>query len=553
MGDSSNAKKIESGAPAAMGKYAPFARLGNGGMADVFLALAHGPVGFKKLAVVKRLRNARDDSHVQMFLDEARLSARLSHPNIVNTYEVGESNGNFYIAMEYLEGQSLQGLLGAVIAGTAVLGDTLVAYVASQALKALHYAHELCDFDGTPLGVVHRDVSPHNIFVTYGGEVKLLDFGIAKANVNTTQTETGVLKGKVRYMAPEQISEKDVDRRIDIFAFGIVLWEMLARRPLHEGDSFSVLTRIATEDAPSVRSVRPEIAPELDAIVARALKRDRAERYQTAEEMRVDLEQYLRGKQDEASDDALARLMTASFAEMRSKVQARVKSFLAMRPSIENDAVMPTEMSQTADNLPVLLAEGSGPRRASSTTHAALPVAHPTAAPDPPAPQKKKPWALIAAGVVALAVVGGILATRAKDASATKIEAHDPAPPVSAAAPIAPAAAQLRLVTTPPGALIEWNGKPVDRTPAELSIEPGAQTITLSLAGYETETLKLDVTPGGTIDRELALRAKAAAAPPAPVHVAAVAHGRAPAARATATASVTIAAPTAKPKIRVLE
>ncbi len=529
-----------------MGKYAPFARLGNGGMADVFLALASGPVGFKKLAVIKRLRNPRDESHVHMFLDEARLSARLSHPNIVNTYEVGEANGNYFIAMEYLEGQSLQGLLTAVIAGKAVLSDTLVAYVATQALKALHYAHDLCDFDGTPLGVVHRDVSPHNIFVTYGGEVKLLDFGIAKANVNVTHTETGVLKGKVRYMAPEQIAEKDVDRRIDVFAFGIVLWEMLARAPLFEGDSFAVLTRIATEKAPSVRSARPEISPELDAIVTRALERDRKDRYATAEQMRVDLEQYLRGKQDEASDDALARLMNESFAEMRDNVRARIKSFLAMRPSL-TDGVTPELTDVGADVLPALLAEGSGPRRSGSSTHSAVGgvgVPHVSAAPAPePRRAARKPWGVLATGGAGLAIIFAILTLRPK------------APPEPAAAlapaPTGVALARVRLATTPPGALIEANGRPLDRTPVELTLDPGPQSIVLSLDGYEPETLTLVVDPGARIDRALVLRAKAVvlpaavasavapkAAPPPPRGAArstpVTAHATAPAATVTA-------------------
>src|SRR4051812_41040487 len=176
----SAAKTMESNAPAAMGKYDPVARIGHGGMADVFLAVARGPQGFNKLSVVKRLRNPDDSSHVEMFLDEARLSARLSHPNIVNTYEVGESRGKFYIAMEYLEGQPLHGLLAWLSSRGEGLNETLAAWIAVQALRGLHYAHELADYDGTPLSVVHRDVSPHNLFLTYGGEVKLLDFGIAK-------------------------------------------------------------------------------------------------------------------------------------------------------------------------------------------------------------------------------------------------------------------------------------------------------------------------------------------------------------------------------------
>jgi serine/threonine protein kinase len=181
----SGAAALEAVAPAALGKYSPFARLGHGGMADVFLAVARGPVGFNKLAVVKRLHRSED---LQMFLDEARLSARLSHPNIVNTYEVGEASGQYFIAMEYLEGQPLQAILTDWSARGVKIEETVAAFAAMQALRGLHYAHELADYDGTPLHVVHRDVSPQNLFITYQGEVKLLDFGIAKAALNSTQT-----------------------------------------------------------------------------------------------------------------------------------------------------------------------------------------------------------------------------------------------------------------------------------------------------------------------------------------------------------------------------
>jgi serine/threonine protein kinase len=362
----------DEGAPA-LGKYAPFARLGAGGMADVFLAVSRGLVGFNKLVVVKRLRASDDSVHVRMFLDEARLAARLSHPNIINTYEVGEYQGKLFITMEYLEGQPLQALQKWLEASKKSLSEPLVAYVAVQALKGLHYAHELSDYDGAPLGVVHRDVSPHNLMITYGGEVKVLDFGIAKAAMNATHTETGVLKGKVRYMAPEQAAERNVDRRADVFAFGIVLWEMLAQRRLYTGDSLSILTRIGSEDAPSIRTVRPDVSLELEAVVAKALRRKVDERYQTAEAMRLDLEKVLRGKHDVAPDVELARLMTEAFAVRRDNVRARIKAFLAALPPSDSSASMPA-LGQSVDNLPVLGAEPSGP------TPSRARVAHPQSA-----------------------------------------------------------------------------------------------------------------------------------------------------------------------------
>ena len=228
---------------------------------------------------------------------------------------------------------------------------------------------------------MHRDVSPQNLFVTYGGEVKLLDFGIAKATVNVTRTDTGVLKGKIRYMAPEQVGEDDVDRRVDIFAFGIVLWEMLARKMLHEGNSTSVLTRIASIDAPSLRSVRPEVSPELEAIVARALRRDPDERYATAAEMQAEIESFLRGKkQDEAPDTALARILNAEFEEKRDKVRARIQAFLAGLDTETGGEGTETEIDDASDLLPPLFGEGSGPRRSPPpTTNASLRPSHTSA------------------------------------------------------------------------------------------------------------------------------------------------------------------------------
>jgi serine/threonine-protein kinase len=544
-----------------MGKYTPLARLGNGGMADVFLAVARGPMGFNKLTVVKRLRNSEENTHVQMFLDEARLAARLNHPNIVHTYEVGEVGGRFFIAMEYLEGQSLHQVIARLAEKGDGLSEALVALVASHALKGLHHAHELCDFDGTPIGVVHRDVSPHNLFITYTGEVKLLDFGIAKATVNSTHTDTGVLKGKVRYMAPEQVTGKPVDRRLDIFAAGVVLWEMLARRPLFQGDAVSILTRIATETVPSVRTVRPDVSAELDAIVLRALRHDPNDRYQTADAMRADVEQFLRSHEVASLEKELGRLMNDLFAETRDGVRARIKSFLAnvqnfsaeeahSMAGITHSGELPALMG---DSGPVPLAPNSGMNVVSSQPHHGGPSATTLVE-----GASRRRWPLIGVGAVLIAaMVGGILALR-----------HPPAAQVVTMPAMMPTSGRVHVDTTPPGALIEWNGRPLDRTPAELTLEPGTQTLVISRDGYETEMFSIDVKAGDSLTRTLDLRSKAApppaastaapAAAPAPrnfgpaprgVHAA----GPTPPVAAPAPAPAPAPTPTARPKIRVLE
>src|SRR6185369_10133796 len=241
-------------------------------MADVFLAVARGQLGLNKLVVIKRLRQAlaEEKPFRTMFLDEARLAARLNHPNIVHTYEVGEQNAMYFIAMEYLEGQSLNKVLKELVRRKETLEPAFAVRVVADALAGLGYAHELRDYDGRPLSVIHRDVSPHNIFVTYDGHTKLVDFGIAKAALSTTETEVGVLKGKVAYMAPEQAMGGRIDQRADLFAMGIVLWELLARQRLMTGASAAnTLHKLMNEAIPRLSEAVPGIDPALEAIVTR--------------------------------------------------------------------------------------------------------------------------------------------------------------------------------------------------------------------------------------------------------------------------------------------
>jgi serine/threonine-protein kinase len=536
-----------------MGKYTALARLGNGGMADVFLAVARGPMGFNKLTVVKRLRNSEENTHIQMFLDEARLAARLNHPNIVHTYEAGEVAGKFFIAMEYLEGQSLHQVLARLAERSDGLSEPMIAYIAAAALKGLHHAHELCDFDGTPIGVVHRDVSPHNLFLTYTGEIKLLDFGIAKATVNSTQTDTGVLKGKVRYMAPEQVTGKPIDRRLDLFAFGVVLWEMLARRALFQGDAVRILTRIATDACPSVRSVRAEISTEFDVIVLRALRHDPNDRYQTADEMRADLELLLRGHDVGMLEKDLARMLNDQFAETRDSVRARIKSFLTDVANLEDTPNMPG-LTHSGE-LPALLSDsGRVPIAPSSAAPVVSPSPPPMATAVVPS-RRRSPWLFAAVGAAASAVLAiGIASLR-----------RSPAPDAVAAAPAAASTTgRVHIDSTPPGALIEWNGRPLDRTPAELMLEPGKQTLVLSRDGYDTEMISVDVKTGDVVARSVELRAKrapgATTAPPSPgpghaVYVAPRPARPAPssAASAVTTPATATATATARPKIKVLD
>jgi serine/threonine-protein kinase len=321
---------VEPPAPAALaGKYQLLARLGQGGMADVFLAVARGPLGFNKLVVLKRLRtNDEDDQALQMFLDEARLAARLKHPNIVDTYDVGQEVDSYFIAMEYLEGQPLSRVLKAV--GTTRVHPTIWVHIVAEALHGLHHAHELRDYDGSALQIVHRDVSPHNIFVTYEAEVKVVDFGIAKTKLSVAHTESGLLRGKLGYMAPEQALREPVDRRSDVFAMGVVLWEALAGRKAFDGDMSTMFAKLIQADVPKINEVNPAVDSALALIVGRALKKEPSERYANAAEMREALLDYAHAVPGAASKNDVTAAMAALFGEHRALVKREIEKQLAL-------------------------------------------------------------------------------------------------------------------------------------------------------------------------------------------------------------------------------
>jgi len=282
------------------GKYRLIAELGHGGMADVFLAVVRGPagLGFSKLLVVKRLRPhlVEDPEFVAMLIDEARIAARLNHPNVVQTVEVGEVSEQYYIAMEFLDGQPLRRILHQAAKTRLPISKPLRYRVVADVLAGLHHAHELRDYDGTPLEIVHRDVTPHNVFVTYDGQVKLVDFGVAKAIGRAAETRIGgAVKGKIPYMAPEQALAKPVDRRADIFSCGVLLWEAAVGMPMWKDlQDFEIMGRLLNQRIPSSpRAVNPEVPDALDAICQKALAFAPGDRFATAREFQNAIEAYL--------------------------------------------------------------------------------------------------------------------------------------------------------------------------------------------------------------------------------------------------------------------
>jgi|HubBroStandDraft_6_1064221.scaffolds.fasta_scaffold54102_2 serine/threonine protein kinase len=293
-----------------LGRYEVVKHLASGGMAQVLLARATGIEGFERYVVIKQIHveRANDPTVVKMFLDEARLAASLHHANIVQVHDIGQEAGEYYFAMEYLHGEDLRGVLHKHAVKHEYLPLEHVITIITSAAAALHHAHEQLGPDRLPRGIVHRDVSPANIFVCYDGTVKVVDFGIAKAAHRTTQTHSGTLKGKIAYMAPEHCLGKEVDRRSDIFALGIVLYELYTVRRLFKGASeFITMSAIVSGKIPPPSQHRPEIPPQLEAIIMKALATAPADRYQTAGELRVAL--------DRLADELGLRTSTTALAD----------------------------------------------------------------------------------------------------------------------------------------------------------------------------------------------------------------------------------------------
>jgi eukaryotic-like serine/threonine-protein kinase len=282
--------------PRRFGKYVLLDRLNSGGMAEVYLANVSGIASFTRQLAIKCMKPdlASDQQFAAMFVDEANLAGQLTHANIAQIYELGRYKDQLYIAMELVRGRDLRHICRRVknLGSTIPLG--FVAYVIAKAAEGLDYAHRRTGTDGSPLRLVHRDVSPQNILVSYEGEVKVVDFGIAKANQRTSETQSGVLKGKFSYMAPEQIRGEEIDRRADIFTLGAVLFELVALRKLFDGDNdYAVIERVRGPVLPDFRAVMPSAPPELLSVLSTALAGKPEQRFQYASEMAKALEPLL--------------------------------------------------------------------------------------------------------------------------------------------------------------------------------------------------------------------------------------------------------------------
>jgi len=316
--------------PVPFGKYYLLDRVSVGGMAEVYKAKSYGVEGFEKIIAIKRILPAmgEDRDFVKMFIDEAKIAGQLSHANICQIFELGRIETAHFIAMEYIWGKDLLQIQNRFRKLGERMPVAMACYVIARVCEGLHYAHKKRDALGRPLEIVHRDCSPQNMLISYEGEVKLIDFGIAKAASRSSRTNAGVLKGKFGYMSPEQVRGLPLDRRSDIFAIGTVLYETLTGQRLFLGESdFSTLERVRNADIVSPREICPEIPLAVDTIVMKALKRDPKDRYQWCSEMNADLRSFL-GEQTAAfTNKNLSSWLRRTFAAELSREQELMEEY----------------------------------------------------------------------------------------------------------------------------------------------------------------------------------------------------------------------------------
>jgi eukaryotic-like serine/threonine-protein kinase len=333
-----------------LGKYELVAKIGEGGMAEVHLARQRGPRQFEKIVVVKTVRPslASRPEIATMLLEEARIAALLKHPHVVDIYDLGEEDGTFFIAMEYLEGESLAAILKVSRAGTR-LDPFSTARIVADCAAGLHAAHELRSLAGDPLELVHQDVTPGNVIVLYSGQVKLVDFGVAKVR---TSVDDGMVKGKTGYLAPELLTGAPADRRSDVWSLGVVLWEALTLRRLFAGRTEEeAIAKIQAAEVPPPSALAPMVPRELDEVCFFALARDPARRYRTAQAMQADLQQILRHASWSGGGEPIARFMRSTFAE---RIAAR-------RELLRELAVAKRARATTVERLQKIQDDGSTP------------------------------------------------------------------------------------------------------------------------------------------------------------------------------------------------
>ncbi len=357
-------------------RYELVGEIASGGMATVYLARLTGVGGFQRFVAMKRLHPhlASEKEFVEMFLDEARIAARIHHPNVVPILEVQASPVGYYLVMEYIEGDTLARLLARAATRGRRLPIGIALRISLDMLSGLHAAHELRDDAGDPVNLVHRDVSPQNVLVGVDGIARITDFGVARAASRLTNTRVGQLKGKIAYMAPEQAAgEESIDRRADVFAAGIVVWEELAAKRLFKAENeAATLSRVMTEPVPPLLTIVPGLSPALSNVVARALERSPDQRYATCAQFADALEAAATGKERIATPRELAAYVTEVLGEEVSAQREAVRAWIA-RSEPSQVALTPGAAASTSVSAAAMSLSGLDPSQAATLTQSSPP------------------------------------------------------------------------------------------------------------------------------------------------------------------------------------
>jgi serine/threonine protein kinase len=475
-----------------LGKYRVVRRLATGGMAEIYLAEARGIEGFAKHVVLKCIlpQYAASETFVRLFLNEARVTASLDHPNIASVYDIGEHGGTYFFAMEYLHGEDLGRLLRELHGRSARLPLEHALTIGAGVAAGLHAAHEKRGVDGRPLGLVHRDVSPSNVVLTYDGGVKLVDFGVAKLTATAELTHTGMLKGKVAYMSPEQCNDQPLDRRSDVFSLGVLLYELTTLTRLFRADSEAGSLRLVLETKIPPPSTRvADYPPELEAVLLRALSRDREQRYASARELQIALEQVARSRGLVVSAASLGDWISDLFGRRADPFMCAPGETLGNTPAVATPGPQPAvdgsgfdagahppTPPQHLDRGPVLAPLPSGDLENAGSDDTPLPavVAAPTRT------FIARSWPLVAiavlsAGLALLIRPGGDRSAPPASASAAAAPAPIPAPapaPVVVVPPMPTPPAPAPTAPTPAATATRKSGPRKSATPPAAPAEP---------------------------------------------------------------------------------